>query len=151
MESLFCSSSLMKPIRIREESNPLENVSNSLLVSLILYEKALSSLCFFLSLLSREREKNYSFQTPLLLLLFVVLLLVLLRKNTKHHHQEGERKRVNFCLVFCFFFSRAALSLCLLFFVCFFSFASFVRSRLALSSHFFLFVRTHTTITLDLK
>lgn len=40
----------------REESNPLENVSNSLsyLVSLIPYEKALSSLSrFFLSLLSR--------------------------------------------------------------------------------------------------
>ena len=57
VESLFCSRSLMKPIRIpREESNPLENVSNSLsyLVSLIPYEKALSSLsCFFLSLLSR--------------------------------------------------------------------------------------------------
>jgi hypothetical protein len=37
-----------------------------------------------------------------------------------------------------------------LFFVCFFSFASFVRSRLFLFT-FFLFVRTHTTITLDLK
>ena len=132
----------MKPIRIREESNPLENVSNSLLVSLILYEKALSSLCFFLSLLSREREKNYSFQTPLLLLLFVVLLLVLLRKNTKHHHQEGERKRVNFCLVFCFFFSRAAS----LFVCCFssaFSLLLLSCALVSLSLHIF-FVRENT-------
>ena len=82
----------MKPIRIREESNPLENVSNSLLVSLILYEKALSSLCFFLSLLSREREKNYSFQTPLVLLLFVVVLLVLLLKNTNTTNWERENE-----------------------------------------------------------
>ena len=54
----------------------------SLFVSLIPYEKALSSLRFFLSLLSRAREKNYSFQTPLLLLVFVVVLVVLLLKNT---------------------------------------------------------------------
>ncbi len=92
VESLFCSRSLMKPIRIpREESNPLENVSNSLSLLSLSYSVRKSAL-FPVSLLSFASfesafEKNYySVQTPLLLLLllFVVLVFVLLLKHTKH-------------------------------------------------------------------
>lgn len=92
VESLFCSRSLMKPIRIpREESNPLENVSNSLSLLSLSYSVRKSALfpVLLLSFASFESafEKNYySVQTPLLLLLllFVVLVFVLLLKHTKH-------------------------------------------------------------------
>lgn len=90
VESLFCSRSLMKPIRIpREESNPLENVSNSLSLLSLSYSVRKSALfpVLLLSFASFESafEKNHSVQTPLLLLLlFVVLVFVLLLKHTKH-------------------------------------------------------------------
>ena len=153
VESLFCSRSLMKPIRIpREESNPLENVSNSLSLLSLSYSVRKSAL-FPVSLLSFASfesafEKNYySVQTPLLLLLlllFVVLLVfVLLLKHTKHLQLVERVKKSEFLSRFLrFFFSRAELfSLCLCCFrLCFFSFASSFVSLFT----FFLFARTHT-------
>ena len=164
VESLFCSRSLMKPIRIpREESNPLEKSFRILsLLNSLSYSVRKSALfpVLLLSFASFESafEKNYSFQTPLLLLLLfvvvllfvVLLLLLLLRKNTKHHTTDWEREEKKsefFCLGFCFFFSRVwqsffslslSVSLSVVFRLCFFSFASFV-----LSSHFFC-SREHT-------
>ena len=147
VESLFCSRSLMKPIRIpREESNPLENVSNSLSLLSLSYSVRKSALfpVLLLSFASFESafEKNHSVQTPLLLLLlFVVLVFVLLLKHTKHLQLVERVKKSEFLSRFLrFFFSRAELfSLCLCCFrLCFFSFASFV-----LSSHFFC-SREHT-------
>ena len=150
VESLFCSRSLMKPIRIpREESNPLENVSNSLSLLSLSYSVRKSAL-FPVSLLSFASfesafEKNYySVQTPfllLLLLLFVVLLVfVLLLKHTNTSNWSRVKKSEFLSRFLRFFFSRAELfSLCLCCFrLCFFSFASFV-----LSSHFFC-SREHT-------
>lgn len=162
MESLFCSRSLMKPIRIpREESNPLENVSNSLSLLSLSYSVRKSAL-FPVSLLSfasfeSASEKNYySVQTPLLLLLlllFVVLVFVLLLKHTSNWSRVKKSEFLSRFLLF--FFSRAnSFSLSLLFFVSAFSlFRFFFRSLFRLSLHIF-FVRenTHTTfITLDLK
>ena len=148
VESLFCSRSLMKPIRIpREESNPLENVSNSLSLLSLSYSVRKSAL-FPVSLLSFASfesafEKNYySVQTPLLLLLlllFVVLVFVLLLKHTSNWSRVKKSEFLSRFLRF--FFSRAELfSLCLCCFrLCFFSFASFVSLFT-----FFLFARTHT-------
>ena len=59
----FSNSLTKMPIRTRE-SNLEENVSNSLSLTLsysVSIKLSLSLSCFFLSLLSRAREKNYSF------------------------------------------------------------------------------------------
>ena len=112
----------MKPIRMREESNPLENVSNSLSESLLFRTKKRSLLSVLLSFASFESAREE-------LQLSDAFIVVSIRRSIssttteehQHHHQLGERKRVtNFCLGFCFFFSRAV----------------FVLSR-SLSSHFF--------------
>ena len=106
----------------------------SLSLSYSVRKSALFFLCFFLSLLSRAREKNYSFQTPLLLLVFVVVLVVLLLKNTNTTtNWEREKEWRIFVSVFAFFFSGSFRALSLSLFT------------------FFLFVRTRTTRTLDLK
>ena len=164
VESLFCSRSLMKPIRIpREESNPLENVSNSLSLLSLSYSVRKSAL-FPVSLLSFASfesafEKNYySVQTPLLLLLLlfvVLLLLVLLLKHTNTSNWSRVKKSEFLSRFLRFFFSRAnSFSLSWLFFVSAFSTLSLLLSfSLSFSLHIF-FVRenTHTTfITLDLK
>ena len=88
VESLFCSRSLMKPIRIpREESNPLENVSNSLSLLSLSYSVRKSALfpVLLLSFASFESafEKNYSVQTPLLLC--VVIRSISIRTTTEAH------------------------------------------------------------------
>ena len=161
MESLFCSRSLMKPIRIpREESNPLENVSNSLSLLSLSYSVRKSALfpVLLLSFASFESafEKNYySVQTPLLLLLlFVVLVFVLLLKHTNTSNWSRVKKSEFLSRFLLFFFSRAnSFSLSWLFFVSAFSTLSLLSFSLSFSLHIF-FVRenTHTTlITLDLK
>ena len=104
VESLFCSRSLMKPIRIpREESNPLEKSFRILsLLNSLSYSVRKSALfpVLLLSFASFESaffEKNHSVQTPLLLLLllllFVVFVFVLLLKNTKHLQFLVEREK----------------------------------------------------------
>jgi len=161
VESLFCSRSLMKPIRIpREESNPLENVSNSLSLLSLSYSVRKSALfpVLLLSFASFESafEKNYySVQTPLLLLLlFVVLVFVLLLKHTNTSNWSRVKKSEFLSRFLLFFFSRAnSFSLSWLFFVSAFSTLSLLSFSLSFSLHIF-FVRenTHTTlITLDLK
>ena len=160
VESLFCSRSLMKPIRIpREESNPLENVSNSLSLLSLSYSVRKSALfpVLLLSFASFESafEKSYSVQTPLLLLLlFVVLVFVLLLKHTNTSNWSRVKKSEFLSRFLLFFFSRAnSFSLSLLFFVSAFSTLSLLSFSLSFSLHIF-FVRenTHTTlITLDLK
>lgn len=151
VESLFCSRSLMKPIRIpREESNPLENVSNSLSLLSLSYSVRKSALfpVLLLSFASFESafEKSYSVQTPLLLLLlFVVLVFVLLLKHTKHLQLVESEKEWIFVSFFAllFFSGKQLLSVVVVFRLCFFySFASFVLS-FVLSSHFFC-SREHT-------
>ena len=152
VESLFCSRSLMKPIRIpREESNPLENVSNSLSLLSLSYSVRKSALfpVLLLSFASFESafEKNHSVQTPLLLLLllFVVLVFVLLLKHTNTSNWSRVKKSEFLSRFLLFFFSRAnSFSLSsVVFRLCFFySFASFVLS-FVLSSHFFC-SREHT-------
>ena len=96
----------MKPIRMREESNPLENVSNSLSESLLFRTKKRSLLSVLLSFASFESAREE-------LQLSDAFIVVSIRRSISsttteehhHHHQLGERKRVtNFCLGFCFFF-----------------------------------------------
>ena len=152
VESLFCSRSLMKPIRIpREESNPLENVSNSLSLLSLSYSVRKSAL-FPVSLLSFASfesafEKNYySVQTPLLLLLlllFVVLVFVLLLKhiNTSNWSRVKKSEFLSRFLFFSLlFFLGQSFSLSVVFRLCFRFFRSLFRSLFT----FFLFVRTHT-------
>lgn len=155
VESLFCSRSLMKPIRIpREESNPLENVSNSLSLLSLSYSVRKSALfpVLLLSFASFESafEKNYySVQTPLLLLLlllFVVLVFVLLLKHTYTSNWSRVKKSEFLSRFLLFFFSRAnSFSLSWLFFVSAFSTLSLLSFSLSFSLFtFFLFARTHT-------
>ena len=112
---------------MREESNPLENVSNSLSESLLFRTKKRSLLSVLLSFASFESAREE-------LQLSDAFIVVSIRRSIssttteehQHHHQLGERKRVtNFCLGFCFFFLGQ--------FSC----------SLALSLHIF-FVREHT-------
>ena len=123
------------PIRIRE-SNPLEeNVSNSLSkLSLIVCTTSSLSLCFFLSRLSREREKNCSKRDA-----FTVVISIIITTTEYYQHlQLVEREFLSrFSL---FFFMKQKLCRFLL---CFFLFC-FFRSLSSLSSHFFLFARENT-------
>ena len=70
----------------------------------------------------------------------VVIRSIIISTTTEEHQTpppRGKEKKSEFLSRFLLLFFSGSVSLCLLFFVCFFSFASFVRSRLALSSHFF--------------
>ena len=152
VESLFCSRSLMKPIRIpREESNPLENVSNSLSLLSLSYSVRKSALfpVLLLSFASFESafEKNYySVQTPLLLLLlFVVLVFVLLLKHTNTSNWSRVKKSEFLSRFLLFFFSRAnSFSLSWLFFVSAFSTLSLLSFSLSFSLHIFFVREKHT-------
>ena len=126
VESLFCSRSLMKPIRIpREESNPLEKSFRILSLLNSLSYSVRKSALFPVLLLSFASFESAREELQLSDAFIVVSIRRSISSTTTeehhHHHQLGERKRVtNFCLGFCFFFSRAV----------------FVLSR-SLSSHFF--------------
>ena len=153
VESLFCSRSLMKPIRIpREESNPLEKSFRILSLLNSLSYSVRKSALFPVLLLSFASFESAREELQLSGAFIVVSIRRSISSTTteehQHHHQLGERKRVNFCLVFCFlffgffFFSRAknsfSLSVCCFHVSAFslfrFSFRSLFRS---LSSHFF--------------
>ena len=97
-------------------------------------------------------EKNHSVQTPLLLLLllFVVLVFVPLLKHTNTSNWSRVKKSEflsRFLFLLLFFSGKQLLSVVVVFRLCFFLFRFF---RLSLHI-FFVRVRTHTTITLDLK
>ena len=150
MESLFCSRSLMKPIRIHEKNRIPWKTFRILSLLSLSYSVRKSALfpVLLLSFASFESafEKNHSVQTPLLLLLlFVVLVFVLLLKHTNTSNWSREKKSEFLSRFLLFFFSRAnSFSLSsVVFRLCFFySFASFVLS-FVLSLHIF-FVRENT-------
>ena len=89
VESLFCSRSLMKPIRIpREESNPLENVSNSLSLLSLSYSVRKSALfpVLLLSFASFESafEKNLQ-RSDAFIVVVVVIRSISIRTTTEAH------------------------------------------------------------------
>ena len=126
------------PIRIRE-SNPLEeNVSNSLSkLSLIVCTTSSLSLCFFLSRLSREREKNCSKRDA-----FTVVISIII--TTTEYYQHLQLVEREFLSRFSLFFLWSKNSV--VFYSAFFSFASFVLSRL--SPHIFFCLREKTQKTI---
>jgi hypothetical protein len=130
------------PIRIRE-SNPLEeNVSNSLSkLSLIVCTTSSLSLCFFLSRLSREREKNCSKRDA-----FTVVISIIITTTEYYQHlQLVEREFLSrFSL---FFYEAKTLSFSpLLFSLLLLSF-----SLVSLLTFFFVCERKHRKQYIDLK
>jgi len=88
VESLFCSRSLMKPIRIpREESNPLENVSNSLSLLSLSYSVRKSALfpVLLLSFASFESAFEKKLQRSDAFIVVVVIRSISIRTTTEAH------------------------------------------------------------------